>query len=1406
MKSTRRGFSLVLSLAVMGLLVLVILSVAGFLTLESRIAASSAAGRQARLNALASARLALAQLQLLAGHDQRATARADLLLPGATGADRNTYLKLAKLSDQRRWWTGVWCTGGADGSKIRDWNPASPDARLFAGWLVSPQGANEAHSVTLDRTVTTAQTDAIVRQAEVTPTTATRPRVALLGGDSLPAGTTLAGGRVESDVAVFPGADGGYAWWTADEGIKARANLVDPLATKVSAPRKESPGINDWWRGFAGVAVGRVGIELAGTTQADVASLPTRPSAFLPGFQTSREAAVQDMVDNGTVWTLNPLLLATTRESLQAWSQARTEIDATSRTNSATGVARGWHDLTTLSRGVLSNTLDGGLRVDLSVAFELPFATVGDTKGWADLEWFRQSPDTNGLNLASDSRVGALGAGINPSNEPLSEQWNDAGRRLGFVYEILIPSDERGSGRVTEARPILRGPTWDLLRNHYRLYKREREAVSASIVPNPSGGATPAKATYTGSFTVNDDAWLAHGMEPFTFAQGSASQQSTAPSAVGSGAVSPGLFGTKANFASLQSGVGVTNVSTNYRHRTNFTLLNGYSSTSTETARQPWPTRARLAPHMVRAGMAHSLIYVNNALVIGIDPFVVLHNPYNVPVEFVGVAMNWALFDNTRYDIYRADAPVGGGPVATCKLGADGAQRSFSYRMFGTTPPGAWKVRPSGNLRMLPGEVQIVTPNLAGDRWQVPRGTQNTNVAMGTFLGYDLNSNFRITSYRVSDGRQLANLASTQADINSIVAPPPGATYTWEPLYVQMVLDDQSQYNAFQLHLFRSNRYGSQNNAYQANDLGYRAWSGNSFNAYADTSDEHLLQQVAFRARPSNLADPAPGMIKSPPFNRFNQTDTVFVVGSLNKNFFAITDLRLRSAAETNGFPMPLLALNPRAAHADPRNLDNGGDTSPGWSLRIRPTSGDPSISEFQMVPGAPVGLGRSLAAWGSSFEPAGATTPVILYQVPTRPLLSLAQLAHADIGLLDIDSGYAIGNSVASPWLDSLDKVLSWPTAAGGEQERVDVSYAANLGLWDRTFFSGLNAGAARSASGSGGVSQPYATLAEAVDALFAGRQSDDDRANDVLANRRMTWGRFPLATVEDAALKAAFLDPTRTAKQLVNEGAFNVNSTSVAAWKAQLASGFQALATGLSATPEHPFSRQHPPTAESVDVPGSGNANRWSTYRSLSESDGTLTKLAEAIVAEVRARGPFMSLADFVNRRLANDDNGRKGALQAAIDSVKLPAINASANTPSLGAAASARIRQPGAISPTGLAADIPVAAGRPDMVLQSDVLAALGPGLTARSDTFVIRAYGEHRGAGAWCEVTVQRTTEWVNPSNEEPNRPRSGYRDVAPATRGSVIDTLERNPALGAVNHRLGRRFVVTSFRWVNPPAP
>ena len=49
---------------------------------------------------------------------------------------------------------------------------------------------------------------------------------------------------------------------------------------------------------------------------------------------------------------------------------------------------------------------------------------------------------------------------------------------------------------------------------------------------------------------------------------------------------------------------------------------------------------------------------------------------------------------------------------------------------------------------------------------------------------------------------------------------------------------------------------------------------------------------------------------------------------------------------------------------------------------------------------------------------------------------------------------------------------------------------------------------------------------------------------------------------------------------------------------------------------------------------------------------TDAEIDKLADNIVIEVRRRGPFMSIADFVNRRLTNQATGLKGPLQAAID----------------------------------------------------------------------------------------------------------------------------------------------------------
>ncbi len=54
-----------------------------------------------------------------------------------------TPRKAAKLHHQKRYLTGVWATGGADATRVRDWDVTNPaDSRLFLGWLASPFDVN----------------------------------------------------------------------------------------------------------------------------------------------------------------------------------------------------------------------------------------------------------------------------------------------------------------------------------------------------------------------------------------------------------------------------------------------------------------------------------------------------------------------------------------------------------------------------------------------------------------------------------------------------------------------------------------------------------------------------------------------------------------------------------------------------------------------------------------------------------------------------------------------------------------------------------------------------------------------------------------------------------------------------------------------------------------------------------------------------------------------------------------------------------------------------------------------------------------------------------------------------------------------------------------------------------------
>jgi hypothetical protein len=90
-----------------------------------------------------------------------------------------------------------------------------------------------------------------------------------------------------------------------------------------------------------------------------------------------------------------------------------------------------------------------------------------------------------------------------------------------------------------------------------------------------------------------------------------------------------------------------------------------------------------------------------------------------------------------------------------------------------------------------------------------------------------------------------------------------------------------------------------------------------------------------------------------------------------------------------------------------------------------------------------------------------------------------------------------------------------------------------------------------------------------------------------------------------------------------------------------------------------------------------------------------------------------------------------------------------------------------------------------GVPGYLTQADVLQVIGSSLSARSDTFRIRAYGEASDdvgkvkARAWCEAIVQRVPDPVSPD-------ASGLN---PAKPGTAAD--------------FGRRFTIVSFRWLKP---
>ncbi len=394
----------------------------------------------------------------------------------------------------------------------------------------------------------------------------------------------------------------------------------------------------------------------------------------------------------------------------------------------------------------------------------------------------------------------------------------------------------------------------------------------------------------------------------------------------------------------------------------------------------------------------------------------------------------------------------------------------------------------------------------------------------------------------------------------------------------------------------------------------------------------------------------------------------------------------------------------------------------------------DPSLYENTTRISAPDRLlDRDVASYDFNED-----APV--FELPRGPLLSIGALQHL---ALPGARPFSVGNS--------------WGATA-------DINGTPAAQLFDRFFFSGLTPAVTPSTEGNALV-LPNPLL----------------RVAPRLATGTST-------TVED--LRTA---PTaRSSKLLLQGGAFNVNSTNVAAWAAVLrsvrfpASAFNYLvadgATGTAAetgettasvqSGDAQFFRfsqsaQETYNAEPGLAAGAGNTSAANTHLfrqgMITLDADKVTALAAQIVALVRARhaasGPFRSLAEFLSPApdFLDATGGQISLLEKAI--------------------ADAAINVDAAGNPIEFSSQF---------LTQGDIMTALAPMLFPRSDTFVIRTYGEavNPATGAtegraWAEATVQRTPEYFDPAEDA---------TVAPAD-------------LNAINQTYGRRFKVVSFRWL-----
>lgn len=1311
-RPTRRaqsGFALLITITLLAFLVLLLVSLAALTRVETQVAANSQHVAQARQNALLALNIALGELQLSAGPDQRVTAPA-VLGEGATAlmASDSTDNGLGAVGNGTRYWTGVW------GNKAAPENvfTAQPEPVLLR-WLISGNENGPAINVAADGhilapTAAVAQTFAPAQpvvnasggalaataSAQDDFTVDGEPGKLLLGPGSAgddPTGYVVAP-LVNIESAQVPGMSGTqrvgrYAWWIGDEGVKARYDLPDPYIANKTPDDDTSPG----------------------STRSRLRLL------------TAQRNGIERMTGIGD--TNYPLAETAATDPLYTGvgkAIARESVGLVSTSVLSNDLKKRYHDLTTVSNGVLADSQFGGLRRDLTFHLD---AQSGDTF-------------LDGRNILPDGAT------------PVADF---SGSRYPAAPSLLSETTANGGRGLTTLNLSPRlGPKWDQLKSFYQTAYAQPDDLE--VRPSVDLNVNPVKV------------------------------QSS---------ITPVILDTRLLFT-LESGP---------RIGTSLVIILGNPYSRPLKASQGLNLRIRHHPFRYDTSWyGEELGVICNFVSRAPTP------PALTPLQTISSVFTRRQGTRSRNDNTLPAAPplVGNyGQVSDTTPDPKGTYFHSYYPILKfRAPEGA----------SAPTDPDSGHPGLLDEvLFQIPPGV--LSLAPGEAKAYRIKEPATLSSETI-DGvaMKVVPLEEMSDSIPTYFTQDCDPYYVSDPAlwafqsggYYQTCLNLTSVRGAWDMQLdFALTLPSKPASSLMVTSTTYRAMAV----TVADSANR--VPQDIF----AGDAHPVGAIIQKVDFGPHSASDDsiVTVAGGRNLTGSAPGILHTYLTPATNPYP-----IFPRSSIL---TLDI--TYKQGSSTEASFTGGLNSSNAVQ-------------AAWGRGETGAplrNDTGTLILRDVPAAQtaddtgLLSIGQLQHVDLTATDevLGSSLQAGNAVGNSWYsfvvprarslsDPVDnyralRYSNFSNAAEPGDSPVyngyvpvlakttrirhhDISYLLNAALWDSFFFSTV-----RPSAGSSSTVAPTP------------------------GNRRLIYqtGGVTLGELRAADASELFPDPSAlavgengraSAAWLLNKGAFNINSTSVEAWKAVL-SGLRGLAANTTATANPattPFARTIRQSGRAQAVLPANVAtldDTYDGYRAL--TDAQIDTLAAGIVDQVRARGPFLSLSQFVNRALTPAatfgdpvaDTGMAGAVQRAIDltDINLPLLQAARFDQRVG---SNNVYPDDAEMPIKEASHksgLGFYQGMPGWLTQADVLESLAPSLSARSDTFVIRTYGEVVdplnspaapaapvvAARAWCEAVVQRMPEYVDDST----RPTLSPADA------------------GVTNQRFGRRFKVISFRWLSP---